>query len=74
MVHETQALATLFEIGADFPDDLITVHAIRDGVRQGRGQAGIEESRRTLWDHELSVCEYGETLNGDQQWCKGKHR
>lgn len=39
-----------------------------------RDQARIEELRRTFWDHKVAVYEYDEILNGDQQWCIGKHK
>ncbi|KAM6511851.1 hypothetical protein FALCPG4_016844 [Fusarium falciforme] len=73
-VREDKVIALLVSVKKTRRPKLYVEILQRVWIWRERDQARIEELRRTFWDHKVAVCEYGEILNGDQQWCIGKHK
>ncbi|KAK7417283.1 hypothetical protein QQX98_004717 [Neonectria punicea] len=73
-VREDKSIALLVSVKKTRRPKLYVEILQRVWIWRERDQAKIEELRMSFWEHKVGVCEYGEILNSDQQWCIGKHR
>lgn len=73
-VRDDKSIALLVSVKKTRRPKLYVEILQRVWIWRERDQAKIEELRMSFWEHKVGVCEYGEILNSDQQWCIGKHR
>jgi hypothetical protein len=73
-VREDKSIALLVSVKKTRRPKLYVEILQRIWIWRERDQAKIEVLRRSFWENKVDVCEYGEVLNGDQQWCIGKHK
>ncbi|KAG8352441.1 hypothetical protein FVEN_g9585 [Fusarium venenatum] len=73
-VREDKSIALLVSVKKTLRPKLYVEILQRIWIWRETDQAKIEVLRRSFWENKINVCEYGEVLNSDQQWCIGKQK
>jgi hypothetical protein len=73
-VREDRAIALLVWVKKARRPKLYVEVLQRVWIWRERDQTRIRGLRRAFWERRVDVCEYGEMLGPDQQWCIGRHR